>query len=383
LLSTLQSAFAKAINTALPEQQNELRTDMSTLRSSWEQLSMDLNTIQAQVKSIIHRWEDFYETRDRFEKWLDTTEDYLKTLPDTKGKLGEMKMLLEKYKHIIDEVQSKKSDLDHLMSEADELANWAKDNAALNQVKSLNSRWESLKDQVDLQKDFIEDEIKEYNAYHAALQETEKWFLRVSLQLLVYNSLYIISEEQFLEEIKQHQALLNEIQNYENVLDDLKAKGQGQIDRYEASDSSVKPTIITQLQHVRDSYNCLLDMALQFDKRLNDSLAKFREFEKTLESITKNLEIYEPEVEREQQAPLDTLESAQDSLIAAKALYNKLQGEKARLIVAVEAYEAAAACVARPGSPLDVQPVRIPDKEMDVRAHLEELIDQVFILYFK
>lgn len=376
-MSTLQAAFAKAINTALPEQQDQLRSDMSKLRSSWEQLSIDLNTIQAQVKSVLSRWEDFYETRERFEKWLDKTEECVITSSDTKGELGEMKTLLEKYKHVKDEVRDKKSDLDHLMSEAVELSDWAKDDSTLDQVKALNTRWESLGHQVEKQKDLVENEIKEYNAYYAALQETEKWLLQVSFQLMGHNSLYIISKEQTLDQIKQHQALLDEIRNYETVLDELKAKGQGQIDRYEASNSSVKSTILTQLQNVRDSYNSLLNTALQIANRLSESLAKFQEYENTLESIMKNLEAYEPEVLREQEAPLDTLESAEDSLSSSKALYNKLQAEKARLVVAVEACEAAAACLSRPGSPLDASSVQIPAQEMDVRTRLEDLIDQV------
>lgn len=350
---------------------------MSGLRSSWEQLSMDLNTIQAQVKSIINRWEDFQEARDRFEEWLNRTENSIKTLPDTKGELGEMKTSLEKYKHIKDEVRSKKSDLDRLTIEAEELSSWAKNETTLNQVKNLKSRWESLDSQVDKQKALIENEIKEYNAYHAALQETEKWLLQVSFQLMAHNSLYIVNKEQTLEQIKQHRALLDQIRNYEQVLDDLKAKGQGQIDRYEASNATIKPTILTQLQNVRDSYNSLLNTALQIENRLSESLAKFQEYENTLESILKNLDIYEPEVAREQEASLDTLDSAEESLTSAKVLYNKLQAEKARLVVAVEACEAAAACVSRPGSPLDAPSVQIPAKEMEVRTRLDELIDQV------
>ena len=377
LLSTLQAAFAKAINTALPEQQNDLRNDMSELRSSWEQLSMDLNTIHAQVKSILSRWEDFHETRDRFEKWLDKTEECVKTLPDSKGELGEMKTLLEKYKHIKDEMHGRKTDLDHLMSEAAELSNWAKSNTTLNQVKTLCSRWKSLGDQVDNHKDLVEEEITEYNGYHAALQETEKWLLQVSFQLMAHNSLYIVSKDQTLEQIKTHQDLLKQIQDYESILDDLKAKGQSQINRYDASNATVKPTILTQLQNVRDSYNSLLNTALQIETRLNESLAKFQEYENTLESIIKNLEAYEPEVTTEQEAPMDTLELAEANLVSARALYNKLQAEKARLVVAVEACEAAAACVSRPGSPLDAPTVQIPTKELDVRSRLEDLIDQV------
>lgn len=65
-------------------------------------------------------------------------------------------------------------------------------------------------------------------------------------------------------------------------------------------------------------------------------------------------------------------------------MHNKLQTEKARLVVAVQACEAAAASVSRPSSPLDSAPPPIPLRELQTRARLEDLIDQVrFSIKFK
>lgn len=381
MLSTLQNAFAKAINTALPEQQDQLRNDMGALRLSWEQLSIDLNTVQAQIKSVLSRWDDYSDAHNRFDQWLSETEETLNVLPDTKGEFGEMKTLLEKCKHLTEEVKIKKSDLDHLLTEALELSKWSNDDTTQNQTSLLESRWEALGQRVEEQKKLVEEEVQVYNAYHSALQETEKWLLQTSFQLMSHNSLYITNKEQTIDQIKQHENLLNEIQKYESVLDNLKAKGHGQIDRYESVKPSIRLTIETQLQNVRESYNSLLNTALQIKNRLAESFAKFQEYENTLESIMNNLDAYEPEVAQELQAPLDTLESAEESLERARILHNKLQAEKGRLAVAVEACEAAAACLSRPGSPLDAPPVQIPAKEIEVRSRLEDLIDQVFISF--
>jgi len=377
LLSTLQNAFAKAINMALPEQQDQLRSDMANLRSSWEQLSMDLNTVQAKVKSVLSRWEDHAEAHNRFLRWLEENEKIVKSTPDTKGEFGEMKTMLERYKHIQEEVRDRKSDLDHLIAEATELSTWAKNNAILNETKLLLGRWELLGELVGERKKLVEKEIQEYNAYHAALQETEKWLLQISFQLMAHNSLYITNKEQTLEQIKQHEVLLAEIQKYQEILDELKAKGHGQIDRYVVANPFIRSTIQMQLQNVQDSYNSLLNTALQIKNRLAESLAKFQEYENTLESIMKNLDTYEAEMIQALNAPLDNLTSAEQSLESARTLHNKLQGEKARLALAVEACEAAAACVSRPGSPLDAPPIQVPAREVEVRTRLDDLIDQV------
>jgi nesprin-1 len=60
-----------------------------------------------------------------------------------------------------------------------------------------------------------------------------------------------------------------------------------------------------------------------------------------------------------------------------QSLHNRLQTEKSRLAIAVQACEAAAACISRPSSPQDVTPTPIPDRELEVRAKMEDLIDQV------
>lgn len=377
LLSTLQNAFTKAINMALPEQQDQLRSDMANLRSNWEQLSIDLNTVQAKVKSILSRWEDHAESHNKFTRWLEENESVVKCSPDTKGEFGEMKTMLERYKHIQEEIRNKKSDLDHLMTEATELSTWVKNNMTLNETKKMLDRWKALTELVGERKKLIENEIQDYNAYHAALQEIEKWLLQISFQLMAHNSLYITNKEQTIEQIKQHETLLAEIQKYQEVLDELKSKGHGQIDRYVDENPSIRSIIETQLQNVQDSYNSLLNTALQIKNRLTESLTKFQEYENTLESIMKNLDTYETEMTQGFEAPLENLTFAEQSLESARTLHNKLQAEKARLALAVEACEAAAACVSRPSSPLDAPPIQVPAREVEVRTRLDDLIDQV------
>lgn len=72
-----------------------------------------------------------------------------------------------------------------------------------------------------------------------------------------------------------------------------------------------------------------------------------------------------------------TSNSEEMRMFVLQSLHNKLQAEKSRLAVAVQACEAAAACISRPSSPQDTIPPPIPDRELVVRARLEDLIDQV------
>lgn len=318
LLSKLQDAFGKAINTAPADKQNELREDMTTLRNSWDQLNMDLTSIQAQLKAGLARWEDYNDTNKKLEAWLNEIEHQLQQKPNTKGEQSEMKTLLERYKNLQVEISNKQTDLGRLKAEAAVLSSWAKQPVVLEQVKQLEVRYEKLYATCNALKESVEAELEDYNLYHQKLQETEKWLLQVSFQLMAHNSLYITNREQTEEQLAQHEVLLEEIQKYQSTLDDVKGKGYGQIEKYVNSAPAIKDTIEKQLNNVQDSYNSLLQTAIQIKNRLVDSLAKFKEYEDTLESIMQNLDEYEPIVAEEIEKPIENLNDAQTQLETAK-----------------------------------------------------------------
>jgi len=56
---------------------------------------------------------------------------------------------------------------------------------------------------------------------------------------------------------------------------------------------------------------------------------------------------------------------------------DKLQGEKTRLALAVQACEAAVASISRPSSPVESTNSMIPEQEIAIRLRLEENLDQV------
>lgn len=326
LLSILQDAFTKAINTAPSEKQDSLREDMTTLRNSWDQLGMDITSVQAQLKAALCRWDDYNDSKKKMESWLNDMEETLKETPNTKGEIGEMKTLLERYKNLQLEIVNKQSDLNRLQSEAAELGSWAKQPSVVDNVKKLQVRYQKVVDACKVLKEQLDSEIQDYNVYHRCLQNTEKWLLQVSFHLMAHNSLYITNREQTEAQITQHQVLLENIQTYQTTLDDLKAKGHGQIERYVKRSPEIKEVIEKQLSNVQDSYNSLLHTAVQINNRLLDSLAKFKEYEDTLESIMRNLDQYEPEINEIIEKPVSNLKDSQ------------LQLENARVIIKLFIY---------------------------------------------
>lgn len=317
LLLILQEAFKKALNNTPPEEQDGLRNDVKVLQESWDQLKIDLNSITAQLKAAIGKWEDFEDSKNKMNQWIKDTEQNLDKVPLTGGELGEMKTLLEKYKHIDDEIANKSPELQRLKCESNELSSWARKPAVKDGVKNIEKKIDALKAKCAAKKAELESEIKHYNQYHQSLQDTEKWLLQISFQLMAHNSLYIANREQTEEQLAQHAVLLDDIQKYQSTLDDLEAKGRAQIERYEATTPSIRDTVGKQLKNVSDSHKSLLATALQIERRLREGLAKFKEYEDTLESILNNLDDCEPAI-TELDVPVDGLSHGRDLLDKAR-----------------------------------------------------------------
>lgn len=49
-MSGMQEVFTRAVNTTPSDQQESLREAMTELRNSWDQLTMNLNSVTAQLK---------------------------------------------------------------------------------------------------------------------------------------------------------------------------------------------------------------------------------------------------------------------------------------------------------------------------------------------
>lgn len=232
-----------------------------------------------------------------------------------------MKTLLERSKHIVDDIEKKQDDLKPIKKEASQLSAW--DATVVPRVNDLEQRWQTVKSAWDAKHSDLASEIAQYTSYQTAVQDAEKWLLQISFQLMAHNSLYINNRQQTLEQIQHHEKLLQDVINYQRSLDELKAKGQKQIERYESSNPEIRHSIQLQLDNVQDSYNSLLDTANQIKNRLLDSLQKFQEYEDALDNIWKVLEELEPEVIAPYVEP-NTLDQAKLAIQNNKVLYHSV-----------------------------------------------------------
>ncbi|XP_052870916.1 muscle-specific protein 300 kDa-like, partial [Anopheles cruzii] len=376
LFEMLQDAFTKSSYLYPEDRQTSMFQDLSDIRDSLDTvligIGSSLNTLNAQAG----RLESYEELKRRVAEWLTATEAWFGALPETHGgELTEVKTLLERLKHTQTEIAFKQADLGALHREAAALFDTSR--GEVERVAGLQSRCGKLSDRCTERIRAGETELEDQMAYYANLQEIERWLLQISFQLMAHNSLYIYNREQTLEQIAQHERLLGDIQRYQVTIDDFNAKGQAQIERYVLGAPAIRGRIETQMRNIRDSYGSLLNTSVQIKNRLHESLAKFQEYEDTLDDIGRQLDELEPRVADERQVGVTDYGAGQRQLESAQAIHNQLLVEKSRLMCAVQACEAATASISRPSSPMDNVSQMIPEKELMVRARLEDLIDDV------
>lgn len=204
LMNVMMDAFAKALNATPIDQQESFRQKIATLRGAWDQLNIATNNTLCQLKGAVSRWEEFQEACFRMEQWLDSIGNVLADYPQSKGEVGEMKTLMERLKSHQIELERKKADLDHLWREANELAVWADDPSCATKVEKMHVKWNDLAKIAQDYRSRLEEEVQDYNAYHQALQDTEKWILQTSFHLMAHNSMYITTRNQTEEQTKKH-----------------------------------------------------------------------------------------------------------------------------------------------------------------------------------
>jgi nesprin-1 len=373
----MQETFTRSLNFIPKNKQEDIMNEIANLRSDYDIVVVKIGTSNSNLKAIDNRRNLLMENKDRLNNWLNEKEMILESIIQGKGDINEMKVLLERLKYLESEIIQKKPEIQSLqedMSYFDSIGLAQDDKTKLNGIIDGMS---TLKTKCLEKISEFEIEIGDFVAYQYQLQEIEKWLLQISFQLMAHNSLYISNYDQTKEQIAQHETLLGIIQKYQQNIDDLNDKGQQQIRRYEPYSNVIHDKINSQLKNIQESYNSLLQTSIQIKNRLHDSLNKFKEYEETLESILKNLDEFEKVIDQENDKDVETLNDADTRLKLMNNFQDKLHQEKHRLMLAVQACEAATASISRPSSPVFNQSSTIPEKELIVRAKLDDLIDKI------
>ena len=298
LINCLSASFA-AVASGLPDDQlSAMRSSVAEYKKRHEELSLSVTEAMLKMQEVSQRWADMQSNLTELQTWVSDTKITLQEPFDSNGELGEMKTLLARFTNIIGEIEKKRSELNDLDTALSELVGGG-DDGNLQMIQRLNNDLNCHEEVAFDRQRALGDEIQEYNDYQQAMQETEKWLLQMSFQLMAHNSMYISTRDQTREQIDLHEKLMDELRGYQITLDGVREKGNAQIARYVSKKPNVKVTVDKQHQNFQESYNSLLQTGTQIKNRLIDSLAKFQEYEDALDTIVGNLEALEPKVKED------------------------------------------------------------------------------------
>merc|ERR1712016_257912 len=154
-----------------------------------------------------------------------------------------MKTSLQRIKYSEEEIKKKKESMVKLKSEATELSKISEDESINEEFQNVDARLESNHVRCKEIKELVEKEIEDYNAHYLSMQETEKWLLQISFQLMAHNSLYITTREHTQQQLDQHLVLLEQIKEHQEVLDKSRTRGEAQAERYKESNPDLRATL--------------------------------------------------------------------------------------------------------------------------------------------
>ena len=309
-------AFSQIAPTSPDEEVFKMREIIKDEKLKLEALNVDLTKSVSELERALQRWNDFDKGTSKISDWIRDKSGELRGLPEVRGEIGEMKTRQERLISICNDILTEKNNLETLNNEATYLAKVSSDRSGLEKVKSLKDELSNLESECRKHRDHLQKEIDDYSHYHQLVQNIEKWLLQMSFQLMAHNSLYISTKEQANEQLNQHELLLREIHEYQSNIDDAKAKGNQQAVKYRVLKPEMKATLDKQHQNIQESYNSLLQTGAQIKNRLQDSIAKFQEYEDTLDSVSNNLDKWERTVHQNQDylSNSEKLENARVSL---------------------------------------------------------------------
>merc|ERR1712079_83887 len=182
LLNCSSESLSKVMTSTDSEKVEEMKVSLTDMRKMLDQLNVNLSKETSLLKSSLQKWEVYNASIEEITSWLNDTDENLKENPQSNGLLGEMKTSLQRIK-----------------------------------------------------------EIDEYNSYNARMQETEKWLLQISFQLMAHNSLYITTREMTQQQLEQHEKVIDDIKAYQKSLDQVRQIGEAQGNKYRASNPDLPP----------------------------------------------------------------------------------------------------------------------------------------------
>ncbi|XP_074648980.1 muscle-specific protein 300 kDa-like isoform X3 [Tubulanus polymorphus] len=338
-LSKATELAQKVMRNCSPEGKKKIQGMMDKLREAWDTLHGNINICSTNLEKSLLKYNEYEECYDLILKWMLDTENLLLADPERKVELLDKKQQLDKYKAIQTDINYHAKQIEDLTEVASQIQTTRPDKEVNKSIGEMTQNYDKLKKRSNEIVDQLQKAYDEHQDYHDTVQDTEKWILQKSFQVMSHNGLNVGSMELTEKQITKHAALMREIAAYQSNIDSVK-KTANQLIKSNDRNPQLESSINSELDNLQDSYSALQATAGQIKDRLQDTLEKWQEYQKSLDKtekfMDKDLAVWWVGKRRPQ---ADSIEHAHIQMHESKEMLQKLQGMKQDLQAAANRCE--------------------------------------------
>ncbi|KAK7483286.1 hypothetical protein BaRGS_00025453, partial [Batillaria attramentaria] len=243
----------------------------------------EVNEVMAQVKAEVNQssppatatsplatsptttspWPDFDKSVHELREWLTLLEDLLISQRVTVCDVKEIEQILASQKSLLQDMESRRPQLDEVLTTADKLQQDASNDndrrAVREQVTSLRQHWDAALGRAERRKTQLDDMLLECRQFHQNYADLERWLAQVEDELDA-RPIRPESPQQVDTLIKQHQALQEEVDSHQAVVDGLRKMAEKLIEEYSEDDTR---NARTQLERLSNRWSRLLNRQVE------------------------------------------------------------------------------------------------------------------------
>ena len=255
-----------------PADREKMRTEIRSLRDSWENHIDYMSSVNKKVESIMIQWSSFEDSLSQTQKWLDDITARSKQSLDQGGNLTEKKSNLQAVKALNQELVSHSSVLVSLKQKFATIG----DSDAKTKLDSVSNSYESLATKMKADLDKISKDVADHEKYSNCFEKARDLLNNANLELAILTDVQFDVEGTD-KSIEAVNAILARREESKILLGDCHSSLEAILPTTSTEGSKM---LTAELQDLENDWVITLDLAFKFkedQEKINSKLGTFKD----------------------------------------------------------------------------------------------------------
>lgn len=329
LLETAIDESEKLFSHVSPDDRDNLRQAIKSMRDDWESHIDYMNSIGKRITNMTMCWSSFDESIEQLQKWFEVSEKKLDEQVGF-GSIFEKKLAFQNFKGLLQDIDSHAVIVSNLDKEATDLRN----ERAMEASALCQQRFDKLKQSVQTRIGECEESVTLHEEYNKHVEKMNDLILRSNNELLLTDSLPTTESEDTSKRLEILDRILESEKLGSSILGNL---SDLQLKLFESTSMSGRDTLNQELVNLSQEWNDLISRANDFKIKLHSATKSWTNLRREIGELSGWLEDQEAMLKdrdlkrdaKEKQMYLEDLKSVLKEL-GTKANCLKSVTEKAR-----------------------------------------------------